>query len=178
MTLRNPGNMGTFLSNACGVGVCRVPTLFPTPGTGWELGTIRVANGPLDLANEESVRRELARLREELAGPFPSPLERLLVQRVVLCWLQSCYADASYPALGAKGCVDLRVYRAAEQRQEWAQRRLSGAVKTLATARKLLGPKSGSGGERPRTAIQEYLLTHDRFVGAGRMRPGVVAERN
>jgi len=33
-------------------------------------------------------------MRTELAGPRPSPIERLLVQRVVACWLQVYHADA------------------------------------------------------------------------------------
>src|SRR6516164_1103310 len=47
----------------------------------------------------ESARRKAEQLRAELAGPAPSPLERLLVERVVACWLQVHYADAAYAQL-------------------------------------------------------------------------------
>src|SRR5688500_10827827 len=33
-----------------------------------------------NLVNKESLKRKLAELKEELAGPLPSPLEQLLVQ--------------------------------------------------------------------------------------------------
>jgi hypothetical protein len=36
---------------------------------------------------DEAIRRKLAIMRRELAGPAPTPLERLLVERVVACWM-------------------------------------------------------------------------------------------
>src|SRR3712207_4832764 len=35
----------------------------------------------------EAIGRRAAELRRELAGPEPTPLERLLVSRIVACWL-------------------------------------------------------------------------------------------
>ena len=40
-----------------------------------------------NLAFREALSRKLETLRAELAGPEPTPLERLLVERVVSCWL-------------------------------------------------------------------------------------------
>jgi hypothetical protein len=40
-----------------------------------------------NLAFREALSRKLELLRAELAGPGPTPLERLLVERVVSCWL-------------------------------------------------------------------------------------------
>jgi hypothetical protein len=40
-----------------------------------------------NLLFRESLTRKLDLLREELAGPNPTPLERLLVERIVACWL-------------------------------------------------------------------------------------------
>jgi hypothetical protein len=48
--------------------------------------------GP-NLLRQEAVRATLAALRAELAGPSPTLLERLLVERVALCWLQALQAD-------------------------------------------------------------------------------------
>ena len=85
----------------------------------------------------ESARRKAAQLRTELAGPGPSPLERLLVERVVACWLQVHYSDASYAQL--KGTNPAQ-HTAALQRQNSAQQRYLQAVKSLVTVRKLLRP--------------------------------------
>lgn len=41
-----------------------------------------------NLAFKEAMRQKLLSLRSELAGPTPTPLERLLVDRIATCWLQ------------------------------------------------------------------------------------------
>jgi hypothetical protein len=51
-----------------------------------------------DLALQECVLRKLEAMRADLAGPAPTPLEKLLVERVAACWLQTMYADALYAA--------------------------------------------------------------------------------
>jgi hypothetical protein len=111
-----------------------------------------VASG--DSVNEECVRRKLADMRRELAGSDPSPLEKILVDRVVLCWLQASYADGSYVNIRGKGCTDLRVFKAAEERQNRSQRRLLAAIKALATTRRLLRPRT--------TVIAEPIPTLDQ----------------
>jgi hypothetical protein len=85
----------------------------------------------------ESARRKAEQLRGELAGPAPSPLERLLIERIVATWLQVHYSDASYAQL--KGTNPAQ-HTAALQRQNSAQQRYLQAVKALATVRKLLRP--------------------------------------
>src|SRR5262249_56533813 len=47
-----------------------------------------------NLVVEEAALDQLAVQRAELAGSAASPLERLLVERVLLCWVQVCCADA------------------------------------------------------------------------------------
>jgi hypothetical protein len=92
-----------------------------------------------DLLLEESVRRKLEELRVELAGCSPSPLEQLLVQRVLACWVQSYYADALYAqARGPDATAAVR--QELIKRQESAQRRYLASVKQLAIVRKLLKP--------------------------------------
>ena len=86
----------------------------------------------------ESTQRKAERLRAELAGPKPSPVERLLVERIVSCWLQTNYADSAYAQL-PKGANPAQ-HTAALQRQNSAQQRYLQAVKVLATVRKLLRP--------------------------------------
>src|SRR5438105_3124057 len=49
-----------------------------------------------DVAFREAVARKLVLMRGELAGPNPTLLERLLVERVVACWLHVQDADLRY----------------------------------------------------------------------------------
>jgi hypothetical protein len=99
---------------------------------------LRLAAGQ-DLFLHESLCRKLRDLREELAGPDPSPLEKLLVGRVVACWLQVYYADAVY-AQTKDPTVPPATLRELQWRQEAAERRFQAAVKQLAVVRKLLRP--------------------------------------
>jgi hypothetical protein len=48
-----------------------------------------------DLALRESLGRQIQAMKAELVGPAPTPLEMLLVERIVACWLQVGYADAT-----------------------------------------------------------------------------------
>ena len=90
--------------------------------------------GP-DLLLHEALRRRLAALRCELSGPEPSPLERLLVEQLVGCWLQSQFSAAAAAQLKD---APLAQARFAEERQCRAQRRFLQATVTLATVRRLL----------------------------------------
>ncbi len=99
---------------------------------------LRLLAGP-DLLLQESVERKLAELRAELAGPEPSRVEQLLVERVAACWLQTMYADALYAQ--AKGPeATPAVLRELMKRQESSQRRYLAAIRQLALVRKLLRP--------------------------------------
>jgi len=95
------------------------------------------AAGP-NLLMRECIDRKLDALRTELVGPEASPLERLLGEQIVLCWLQSAYADATVAQVQrGEALATLKVMM---QRQESAQRRLLAATKQLALVRKLLRP--------------------------------------
>ena len=87
----------------------------------------------------ESVRLKLAALRQELGAEGASPLEKLLIERVVACWLQTHYADALYAqAKGPQSTASVR--QELMKRQESSQRRYLAAIKQLALVRKLLRP--------------------------------------
>jgi hypothetical protein len=90
-----------------------------------------------NLMLHEATRRKAEQLRAELAGPAPSPLERLLVERVVACWLQTNYADAAYAQL--KGNAPAQ-HAAALRRQGAAQQRYLQSMRALVNIRKLLRP--------------------------------------
>ena len=101
-----------------------------------EQALIRAATGE-DVVFREALIRKLDLMRADLAGPVPAPLDRLLVDRVVACWLQLHYADAMYAQ--ARGAT-LPQDAAAQRRQNAAQTRYLQAVRALAQLRKLLRP--------------------------------------
>jgi hypothetical protein len=90
-----------------------------------------------DLLASETLTVKLAAMRAELAGPQPSPIERLLVERVVACWFQVYAADAIVSATKqctfAQGDYNQRC-------QDRSHRRYLSAIRTLATVRKLALP--------------------------------------
>src|SRR5262245_50727317 len=87
----------------------------------------------------ESVRLKLGALRRELGTEGASPLEKLLIERVVACWLQTHYADALYAqAKGPHSTPSVR--QELMKRQDSSQRRYLAAIKQLALVRKLLKP--------------------------------------
>jgi len=49
-----------------------------------------------DVFTQEAIPRNLKAMRKEIAGENPSPLERLLAERVALCWLAATFADVKY----------------------------------------------------------------------------------
>jgi hypothetical protein len=86
----------------------------------------------------ESVRRCAAQMRSELAGPDPTPLEAIAVERVVACWLQLQYVD------GLCAQADGELGRASFwlKRQTQANRQFHAALKSLCMIRTLLPPSS------------------------------------
>ena len=87
-----------------------------------------------DLVAREILLRQLQALKEEVGGPASTPLERLLVDRIALCWLQVQQADL----LAARQVSQRAAW--VEQRQDRAQARFLAAIKALAQVRKLLKP--------------------------------------
>ena len=102
-----------------------------------ELSLIQALVGK-DLAWREALARKLGLLRRELAGPSPSALERLLVERAVACWLQVQDADVRY-AHNQKGCT-LAQGEYCQRRMDRAHIRYLSALKALALVRKLALP--------------------------------------
>jgi len=113
-----------------------------------ELAWVGEVAGP-NPALAEVLTRKVAELKRDLGGPTPSPLERLLIDRVAACWLQIHHADlaAARPVdATAEGRERLR------KRQEAAERRHAGAIEALARVRRLLpagGMPSPGSGEQP-----------------------------
>jgi hypothetical protein len=99
-----------------------------------------------DLALKEMLARKLGALKAELGGPAPSPLERLLVDRVVIGWLTVYHADLE--AAGTKD-GDPRRANLALKRQTQAELRYATAIKALATVRRLLPTAASQTGAGP-----------------------------
>jgi hypothetical protein len=76
----------------------------------------------------ESVKKYVERLKSELAGPEPSPIERLLAEQAALTWLASRQAEAAAakPGPSSLGEAKMRLKRA-----ESAQRRYLASLKAL-----------------------------------------------
>ena len=91
-----------------------------------------------DLVAQEILTRQLQAMQAEIAGPYATPLEHLLVERIALCWLQVQQADltAAYMLTKPSPLQESWV----QQRQDRAQGRLLMAIKALAQVRKLLRP--------------------------------------
>lgn len=96
---------------------------------------VRALSGA-NTVQRDAVLGRLWALRRELSGPTPSPLERLLVDRVVLGWLAVAFAEGTYHRAIERGLghVDDEFH---QRRVERAQRRYLAAVKALAQVRRL-----------------------------------------
>ena len=77
-------------------------------------------------------------MRAELLGDNPTPVERLLVERVVACWVQVQEAELRF----ARGQGDLTIRQSdfLQRRMDSTHRRYLAALKALALVRKLAVP--------------------------------------
>jgi hypothetical protein len=90
-----------------------------------------------DLVVQEAMPRVLDQMRSELAGEHPTPLERLLVDRVVATWLQvQCY-ETLYAQNAHKMTLAQSDFH--QKRMDRAHNRHLSAVRALAQIRKM-GP--------------------------------------
>jgi hypothetical protein len=92
--------------------------------------------GGKNLLFKEALTRKLELLRAELAGTKPTPVENLLVERIVMCWLQVQHAELWY----AQQAGNLSLAHYHQDRLDRAHRRYLSALKTLALIRKLAVP--------------------------------------
>jgi hypothetical protein len=93
-----------------------------------------------DLCLKETLLAHAVAMRAELGGASPSPVERLLVERVIVTWLQvNFFVSIEAQAVGAGESPKVGLYRA--RRQELANRAHLAALASLAMMRRLLpGP--------------------------------------
>lgn len=89
---------------------------------------------------KKGLEEHLRELRDTLREAGDSPMDRILIDRLVACWLQVNYADWQHRALLKRGSYSFAEGRYDQERQDRAHRRLLQAAKTLATVRRLLVP--------------------------------------
>lgn len=90
-----------------------------------------------DVFTQEAIPRNLKAMREEMAGENPSPLERLLAERITACWLELQYFEAIYAQNLGNLSITQSDYH--QRRIDKAHRRYLSSIKALAQIRKM-GP--------------------------------------
>lgn len=112
---------------------------------------LRLIAGP-NAPFAESLRQQMAAMRKELRGSAPAPVEKLLVDRIVVCWLQAQFADLSY---AQNTDVSLTQARFLLKRQETSHNRYLESLRALALIRNLLSKTrrdgAGRGRNRPKS---------------------------
>jgi hypothetical protein len=99
--------------------------------------TLLAAFAGANLLAREATARRMEELRAELAGATPTPVERLLAERAVACWLHLYHLENSY-AGKASMTLDLGAYY--QRCIDRAHKRYLSALKALADVRKLALP--------------------------------------
>jgi hypothetical protein len=87
---------------------------------------------------EKALPVRLETMRGEIAGPAASPLERLLAERIVACWLELHYANLLYTQELPKLTLKQDDYY--QKRLDRLNKRYLTAIKTMAQVRKHLRP--------------------------------------
>jgi hypothetical protein len=90
-----------------------------------------------DVFTQEAIPRNLKAMRKEIAGDSPSPLERLLAERITVCWLELQYFEAIYAQNLGELTITQSDYH--QRRLDKAHRRYLSSIKALAQIRKM-GP--------------------------------------
>lgn len=88
---------------------------------------------------QEATAAQLEVLRRELLGESPTPIERLLVDRIVACWLQVQDAEIRY-ARELQGERNLWLWEFHQRRCDACHRNYLAAIKALVLVRKLAAP--------------------------------------
>jgi hypothetical protein len=90
-----------------------------------------------NIASQEAIVRKIDSVQAELAGPDPTPMERLLAERAALCWMlvnwyENAIQDCNRMTIAQANHHQLKIGR--------AHGRFLSAVRTLAQVRKLALP--------------------------------------
>jgi hypothetical protein len=97
---------------------------------------VRKAAGE-NVAVQEAIAGQIESVRSELAGPDPTPMERLLAERAALCWMLVNWYENSVQDCDRMSIAQANHHQAKIGR---AHSRFLSAVRTLAQVRKLALP--------------------------------------
>jgi hypothetical protein len=94
-----------------------------------------------DLLRAECLIRKLEALKADLAGPNPTPVEKLVIARIAIAWLQVHSADLEATAMLIRdnGATTLSVY--AQKRLDSANRRYLQCLRSLEILRRINRPR-------------------------------------
>jgi hypothetical protein len=95
---------------------------------------------PTCLASREAIARQLAGLRRRLQATATSELEKLLIDRICLSWVEVHHAAMERAGLLLQSPGTHPATQAADRRLDRAQARYLAAVRALATVQKLVRP--------------------------------------
>jgi hypothetical protein len=110
--------------------------------------TLRLYSGT-NLLLQEAVFKKLAQLKTDLGGPSPSTVEKLIIDRIAVSWLQVHQLDFQAAADVVSQISPAGVW--AQKKIDSAHKRYLLAIKQLVTVRKLLRP------DLPAIQIGEFL---------------------
>ncbi len=113
------------------------PTAWRDLGDLGRLGRISLIDkiGNKNTVVSHALARRVGELRDELGGPAPPPLERLLIDRVITTWLFLNYAEMTYAQ--NLGTLTAKQGEHQQRRIDRAQRRHLAAIKALGEIRRL-----------------------------------------
>lgn len=100
---------------------------------------LKALYGEDDELLQELGRRRMREMRTQLAGNNPTPLETLLVRRVVLCWLQHHYFERTYAVI-LRQTISLEKSEYYQRCLDRCHKRYLSAIKALAVIRRLQLP--------------------------------------
>lgn len=87
---------------------------------------------------KEALHRDIETFAADLAGPTPSPIERVLAETAALSWFALRLAEANLAGtMTAEGGFTFDQSEHAQKRIDRAHRRFLATLKTLATIRRL-----------------------------------------
>lgn len=101
-----------------------------------ERSLIKTMSGD-DVLMRQAHERRLKIMRRELAGPNPTELEKLLAERIALCWFHLNLCEVVH---AQKTEMSIGVAEFHQKRIDRAQKRYLAAIKALAQVRKLQLP--------------------------------------
>jgi|SoiMethySBSTD1v2_1073268.scaffolds.fasta_scaffold1371116_1 hypothetical protein len=119
---------------------------------------IKRASGEKALFTQELFRRQCQALTRDLMGPDPTPLETLLVDRIVLTWLHLHYVENIY----VQSMHELSITQATfhQRRLSLAQSRYLAAIRTLAQVRRLQVPTVQMNIAEQQLNVAAIMATH------------------